>query len=377
MEQDPKSIATLRSAVENAAASTSPSAETEILSLLEELTQITVNRKILAETGIGVVVGRLRSHAYSESIRKKSFNLVNRWKALIQMEKSASSCSGSSSSPSRSSTSLSVALPMNNTSLTAPLTTSVGNAGDSCEYSDLNGQEGTVSIQCDDSKLESLASPSSLSFSETKCSQDLKAPLEIPTSNVGMETHPASSMVSDVKQDIYSHTPPSGEDTLLHRSNKRPCLVNSESDVDSSYPPPFTGPLCGVLLRDKARKFLYNGFFEGLQDDQRSEFSPAFVAELIGAIEASLWNHFTVPLKGSKEYNMQLKSIKWNLADSKNPEFNLKIYSGRVSPPSLAAMESRDMASDAKKLEQKQPSLFVDFFSLFMGLFILSRHFKG
>ncbi|KOB86581.1 hypothetical protein PFDG_02081 [Plasmodium falciparum Dd2] len=55
-----------------------------------------------------------------------------------------------------------------------------------------------------------------------------------------------------------------------------------------------------------------------------------------------------------KEYNMQLKSIKFNLSDKKNPNFNEKVYSEFISSKALATMNSQDMASDEKKNERKK-----------------------
>uniref|UniRef100_A0A8C9GF47 Uncharacterized protein n=1 Tax=Piliocolobus tephrosceles TaxID=591936 RepID=A0A8C9GF47_9PRIM len=75
---------------------------------------------------------------------------------------------------------------------------------------------------------------------------------------------------------------------------------------------------------------------------------------IIYNIENELYKYFILKKNSQKEYNMQLKSIKFNLCDKKNPTFNEKIYAEYISAKTLANMKSQDMASDEKKNERKK-----------------------
>lgn len=114
----------------------------------------------------------------------------------------------------------------------------------------------------------------------------------------------------------------------------------------------YIGPKCGDMKRDKGREILYRAFMEGLPIEQLAEIDRDSASSLVGSIEQALWDHYIVQKNNSREYQGQLRSIKANFADKKNPDFNIRIYLGAITADIVATMASTDMASDAKKAER-------------------------
>ncbi|KAL7068490.1 transcription factor S-II domain-containing protein [Cryptosporidium serpentis] len=128
-------------------------------------------------------------------------------------------------------------------------------------------------------------------------------------------------------------------------------------NVHNSY----TGPLTGEPLRDKARQFLWKAFVMGVPISQAELMDPSQVCEISAEVESALYKEYIIKQGNSvRDYNLQLKTIKWNLGDLKNPELNSKLYIGKITPDEIATMHSREMASEAKQKERekhKQESL--------------------
>lgn len=76
---------------------------------------------------------------------------------------------------------------------------------------------------------------------------------------------------------------------------------------------------------------------------------PADADSLVEAIESALHEHHVVSNNDNKEYANQVRSLKSNLHDKKNMDFNRRVLSGEVEVAALATMSSAEMASDSKK----------------------------
>eukprot|EP01054_Gregarina_sp_Poly1_P006171 Gregarina_sp_Poly_1__6170@NODE_3265_length_1224_cov_138_324978_g2073_i0_p1_GENE_NODE_3265_length_1224_cov_138_324978_g2073_i0NODE_3265_length_1224_cov_138_324978_g2073_i0_p1_ORF_typecomplete_len308_score53_62TFIIS_M/PF07500_14/1_8e03TFIIS_M/PF07500_14/3e24TFIIS_C/PF01096_18/1_7e17Med26/PF08711_11/2_4e10Cytochrome_C7/PF14522_6/0_11DUF4189/PF13827_6/4_7e02DUF4189/PF13827_6/1Cytochrome_C554/PF13435_6/1_6e04Cytochrome_C554/PF13435_6/0_15_NODE_3265_length_1224_cov_138_324978_g2073_i01681091 len=116
----------------------------------------------------------------------------------------------------------------------------------------------------------------------------------------------------------------------------------------------YDGPLTRDEKRNKCREFLFKAFLEGMGDDQRNMLDVKNVCKLVAELEEVLHEVHMEKNSNSKEYNYQFRTIKSNLADKKNPEFNARIYLGAIPLHELAVMASTDMASDAKKRERQK-----------------------
>ncbi|KAJ1606382.1 transcription elongation factor TFIIS [Cryptosporidium canis] len=123
----------------------------------------------------------------------------------------------------------------------------------------------------------------------------------------------------------------------------------------------YKGPLTGDVVRDKARNFLWKAMVTGVPYSQARLMKESQVCDIAAEIESVLHREYIIKGENSvRDYNLQLKTIKWNLSDLKNPELNSKLYVGKITPEEIARMQSREMASDAKQKERekhKQESL--------------------
>ncbi|OII72795.1 transcription elongation factor TFIIS [Cryptosporidium ubiquitum] len=133
--------------------------------------------------------------------------------------------------------------------------------------------------------------------------------------------------------------------------------IEEEGSLHKEY----IGPLTGDVMRDKARNFLWKAMVTGVPYSQAKLMKESQVCEIAAEIESVLHREYIVKGENSvRDYNLQLKTIKWNLSDLKNPELNSKLYVGKITPEEIARMQSREMASDAKQKERekhKQESL--------------------
>lgn len=116
----------------------------------------------------------------------------------------------------------------------------------------------------------------------------------------------------------------------------------------------YSGKYHHDVLRDKAKQFLFKAFIAGSHDNLLHIIDQNKLDNIIYNIENELFKIFIERKNSQKEYNMQLKSIKFNLSDKKNPNFNEKIYAEYISARTLATMNSQDMASDEKKNERQK-----------------------
>ncbi|SOV12880.1 transcription elongation factor s-II, putative [Plasmodium gaboni] len=116
----------------------------------------------------------------------------------------------------------------------------------------------------------------------------------------------------------------------------------------------YDGKFHNDMHRDKAKQFLFKAFIVGSSDNLLYFIEKKKLNDIIYNIEYELYKAYIEKKNSQKEYNMQLKSIKFNLSDKKNPNFNEKVYSEFISCKALATMNSQDMASDEKKNERKK-----------------------
>ena len=98
----------------------------------------------------------------------------------------------------------------------------------------------------------------------------------------------------------------------------------------------------GDPKRDKIRELLFKSLRPRRMEEERE---PAVVASIIE-------NECFSNLK-EKEYLQQIRSIKFNLADPKNPNFKSKVLLGYFQDESFPKLKSEDMASEAKNHERE------------------------
>lgn len=98
----------------------------------------------------------------------------------------------------------------------------------------------------------------------------------------------------------------------------------------------------GDPKRDKVRELLFKALCPRRLEEERE---PAIVATIIE-------NECFTKLK-EKEYMAQIRSIRYNLGDAKNPNFKSKVLLGFFTDDSFPTLKAEDMASDAKNQERE------------------------
>ncbi|KAJ1605600.1 transcription elongation factor TFIIS [Cryptosporidium canis] len=164
----------------------------------------------------------------------------------------------------------------------------------------------------------------------------------------------SSSSATKRPRELSEKESTSGE--AENKKSEESCL-KEEENLHKEY----KGPLTGDVVRDKARNFLWKAMVTGVPYSQARLMKESQVCEIAAEIESVLHREYIIKGENSvRDYNLQLKTIKWNLSDLKNPELNSKLYVGKITPEEIARMQSREMASDAKQKERekhKQESL--------------------
>ncbi|KAL8426506.1 hypothetical protein ACSSS7_008097 [Eimeria intestinalis] len=281
----------------------SKEAVSAVLDALAALETVRVNKALLAKSRIGLTVGALRRHPNAE-VRSRCVALVARWKSCINQ---ASPKPGNTNNNNNN----------NNNSINKGISSNSSNS----------------------------------SNNNNSNNPDAEAPAATAAAVGGGGGGGGSSPRRGVLLQGVVAAPPL---TPTHQST-----------LNSTTPSRFVGPFTGDTTRDKARSFLWRALVDGLDTAAAAaaaagSCAAAETGRVAGAIEEALWQRFVVEKQSTKDYNAQLKTLKWNLADPKNPDLNLKVLWGMYTADQLATMTSAELASDEKKREreqQKQESL--------------------
>ncbi|KAF7458209.1 transcription elongation factor A TFIIS [Cryptosporidium felis] len=170
-----------------------------------------------------------------------------------------------------------------------------------------------------------------------------------------------SSLVSKQMKVVETGTEMGKNQQIQLKKEESKVQGEEKVEADCNLHKAYTGPLTGDAMRDKARSFLWKAMVTGVPFSQAKLMKESQVCEIAAEIEAVLHREYIVKGENSiRDYNLQLKTIKWNLSDLKNPELNSKLYVGKITPEEIAKMQSKEMASDAKQKERekhKQESL--------------------
>lgn len=285
----------------------------EIIDDLILLNDVEINKDILKQTKIGVTVNKF-TKIKNDEIQSIAKDLVDKWKNIAIKEKHSSS-SGSKSAES---------LKKRKSELV--------------ERSDSH----TCS---EDYELKKI---------KVKNSNEYKSEQATIQSSNANHNEP-----NNKTHDILLHTKHDNSDNIqikesIKNSYQFSELKHMNTDLKALSEWNYNGKFHNDVLRDKAKQFLFKAFISGSDDNLLYLIDRKKLNDIIYNIENELHKIFIEKKQSQKEYNMQLKSIKFNLCDKKNPSFNEKIYAEYISPKIIATMNSQEMASDEKKKERNK-----------------------
>lgn len=123
----------------------------------------------------------------------------------------------------------------------------------------------------------------------------------------------------------------------------------------SNSPPRLTKLLkCNDAMRDKIRELLVEALSkvsDEVDDDTKDEVDACDPIRVAVAVESALFNKIG---RSNGVQKVKYRSIMFNLKDPKNPDFRRKVLLGHVEPERLIDLTPEEMASDERRLENKQ-----------------------
>ncbi|KAI5798918.1 transcription factor S-II, central domain-containing protein [Geopyxis carbonaria] len=146
------------------------------------------------------------------------------------------------------------------------------------------------------------------------------------------------------KSSTASPTMTSTQLSPLKPSGKKPA---SKASVDPSKRSKITDNVNYKCTGDKVRDNCVGVLYDGMCVD--SDTGPDRLLELATAIEAQIFaNHKN---KLDAPYKRRIQSLYLNLKDKKNADLRKRVVAGELSVTRLATMESKEMASEERQLQ--------------------------
>lgn len=138
--------------------------------------------------------------------------------------------------------------------------------------------------------------------------------------------------------------------------------ISKKQSSGHACPPKLTSVLkCNDSTRDKLREILAEAFSRVYKETSESERDE--VKNILDEVDACDPLRVAVTVEsalyerlGSStgSHKMKYRSIMFNLKDSKNPDFRRRVLLGHVRPDKIVDLTPEDMASDERKLANKQ-----------------------
>ncbi|SOV75101.1 transcription elongation factor s-II, putative [Plasmodium sp. gorilla clade G3] len=297
----------------------------EVVTNLNLLKDVEINKDILRITKIGITVNKL-TKINNELVQNLSKDLVEKWKHIAKMEK-MSSLKNCEMMKKRKSEKIEIANDNKNNN------NNDNNNNKNNKNNDNNKNNESNNIN--DNNNNNIDNNFS-SNNNNLCEGEVEFKKARLNEN-GL--HKCSSGES-------SNVPDYNIKDNFNKKKKNDIKIVNEWNYD--------GKFHNDIHRDKAKQFLFKAFVVGSSDNLLYFIEKKKLNDIIYNIECELYKVYMEKRNSQKEYNMQLKSIKFNLSDKKNPSFNEKVYSEFISCKALATMNSQDMASDEKKNERKK-----------------------
>jgi len=130
---------------------------------------------------------------------------------------------------------------------------------------------------------------------------------------------------------------------------------NKKASSSSNGPPKLTSMIkCNDALRDKFREILHEAFskvFNEAEDEDLVRVNACDPVRVAVSVETVMFEKLGRSNGGQK---FKYRSIMFNLKDGNNPDLRRRVLLGEIKPEKLIVMTAEEMASDNRKLENKQ-----------------------
>eukprot|EP01018_Ginkgo_biloba_P004619 Gb_10316 [translate_table: standard] len=130
---------------------------------------------------------------------------------------------------------------------------------------------------------------------------------------------------------------------------------NKKASSSSNGPPKLTGMIkCNDTLRDKFREILAEAFSKVPAEAEAEELVKIRACDPIRVAVSVETVMFEKLGRSNGAQKFKYRSIMFNLKDANNPDLRRRVLIGEIKPEKLIVMTPEEMASDQRKLENKQ-----------------------
>ncbi|EHA8586727.1 transcription elongation factor TFIIS [Cocos nucifera] len=288
---------------------------------LRQLRKIPVTTEVLVATQIGKRLRYLTKHPYSK-IQAVASDLLQFWKRVVIDE----TANGKKNGNPESKSSVKVEI---------------------------------KSEKAETAKVDKVSKAGSVEVDKISDSESLKAEKKDSDRLMKAETFKSEKIKIETRNNESSGQNIKVERTL--KEENRDSAIKKPSSVPVG-PPKLTSMIkCNDPLRDKLRELLAEAFSKVSGEtsaDDRDEVRN--ILDEVGAcdpirvavtVESAMFEKLG---RSNGAHKVKYRSIMFNLKDAKNPDLRRRVLLGLVKPEKLVEMTPEEMASDGRKLENKQ-----------------------
>jgi len=132
-------------------------------------------------------------------------------------------------------------------------------------------------------------------------------------------------------------------------------ISNKKVSSSSDGPPKLTSMIkCNNTVRDRIRELLHEAFSKvgnEAEGDNLVRVNASDPVRVAVSVETLMFEKLGLSTGAQK---LKYRSIMFNLKDANNPDLRRRVLLGEIKPEKLIVMTAEEMASDQRKLENKQ-----------------------
>nr|ACN41014.1 unknown [Picea sitchensis] len=132
-------------------------------------------------------------------------------------------------------------------------------------------------------------------------------------------------------------------------------ITNKNVSSSSNGPPKLTSMIkCNDAVRDKIREIIYEAFSKVVNEAEGENMVRINACDPVRVAVTVETLMFEKLGRSNGAQKLKYRSIIFNLKDANNPDLRRRVLLGEIKPEKLIVMTAEEMASDQRKLENKQ-----------------------
>jgi len=132
-------------------------------------------------------------------------------------------------------------------------------------------------------------------------------------------------------------------------------ITNKKVSSSSNGPPKLTSMIkCNDAVRDKIREIIHEAFSKVVNEAEGENMVRVNACDPVRVAVTVETLMFEKLGRSNGAQKLKYRSIIFNLKDANNPDLRRRVLLGEIKPEKLIVMTAEEMASDQRKLENKQ-----------------------